>query len=226
MVAARHLDGGHHLLCRHAEPCHRPRAYRRRQHELDVVGVPITGMLTVFFYAKLWRRSGALTDINFYELRYSGAPARFLRGFRAVYLGVFFNIVIMATVTLAAIKIAGALLGLDPYTTVALTALLTMVYATTSGLWGVLVTDLFQFVLAMIGSVAAAYYAVTLPEVGGCLAVAIGAGLDSTARFRKLGSGRRNATAPPRGLARNTSAADIDQVQISRAGTKRTCHSR
>ena len=127
----------------------------------------ITGMLTVFFYAKLWRRSGALTDINFYELRYSGAPARFLRGFRAVYLGVFFNIVIMATVTLAAIKIAGALLGLDPYTTVALAALLTMVYATTSGLWGVLVTDLFQFVLAMIGSVAAAYYAVTLPEVGG-----------------------------------------------------------
>ena len=112
----------------------------------------ITGMLTVFFYAKLWRRSGALTDINFYELRYSGAPARFLRGFRAVYLGVFFNIVIMATVTLAAIKIAGALLGLDPYTTVALAALLTMVYATTSGLWGVLVTDLFQFVLAMIGS--------------------------------------------------------------------------
>src|SRR6188472_1221064 len=74
----------------------------------------ISGMLTVFFYAKLWRRSGALTDINFYELRYSGAPAAFLRGFRAIYLGVFFNIMIMATVTLAAIKIAGVLLGLDP----------------------------------------------------------------------------------------------------------------
>ena len=73
----------------------------------------ITGMMTVFFYAKLWRRSGALTDINFYEMRYSGAPAAFLRGFRAIYLGVFFNVMIMATVTLAAIKIAGVLLGLD-----------------------------------------------------------------------------------------------------------------
>ena len=83
----------------------------------------ITGMLTVFFYAKLWRRSGALTDMNFYELRYSGAPAAFLRGFRAIYLGVFFNVMIMATVTLAAIKIAGVLLGLDAYKTVVLAAL-------------------------------------------------------------------------------------------------------
>jgi SSS family solute:Na+ symporter len=127
----------------------------------------ITGMLTVFFYAKLWRRSGALTDINFYELRYSGAPAAFLRGFRAIYLGVFFNIMIMATVTLAAIKIAGVLLGLDPYMTVVLAALITMVYSTTAGLWGVVVTDFFQFVLAMIGSLAAAYYAVSQPSVGG-----------------------------------------------------------
>jgi SSS family solute:Na+ symporter len=127
----------------------------------------ITGMLTVFFYAKLWRRSGALTDINFYELRYSGAPAAFLRGFRAIYLGVFFNIMIMATVTLAAIKIAGVLLGLDPYVTVVLAALITMVYSTTAGLWGVVVTDFFQFVLAMIGSFAAAYYAVLQPSVGG-----------------------------------------------------------
>ena len=93
----------------------------------------ITGMLTVFFYAKLWRRSGALTDINFYELRYSIAPAAFLRGSRAIYLGVFFNIMIMATVTLAAIKIAGVLLGLDPYVTVVLAALITMVYATHCG---------------------------------------------------------------------------------------------
>ena len=127
----------------------------------------ITGMLTVFFYAKLWRRSGALTDINFYELRYSGAPAAFLRGFRAVYLGVFFNIMIMATVTLAAIKIAGVLLGLDPHITVVLAALITMVYSTTAGLWGVVVTDFFQFILAMIGSLAAAYYAVSQPSVGG-----------------------------------------------------------
>src|SRR4029079_1710360 len=108
----------------------------------------LSGMLTVFFYAKLWRRSDALTDINFYEMRYSGAPAAFLRGFRALYLGVFFNVMIMATVTLAAIKISGVLLGLDPKSTVVLAALLTMVYATTSGLWGVVVTDFFQFALA------------------------------------------------------------------------------
>ncbi|HEX9752470.1 MAG TPA: sodium:solute symporter family protein [Methyloceanibacter sp.] len=127
----------------------------------------ITGMLTVFFYAKLWRRSGALTDINFYELRYSGAPAAFLRGFRAIYLGVFFNVMIMATVTLAAIKIAGVLLGLDAYATVVLAALITAVYSTTAGLWGVVMTDLLLFVLAMIGSIAAAYYAVTQPSVGG-----------------------------------------------------------
>ncbi len=127
----------------------------------------ITGMMTVFFYAKLWRRSGALTDINFYELRYSGAPAAFLRGFRAIYLGVFFNVMIMATVTLAAIKIAGVLLGLDAHATVVLAALITVVYSTTSGLWGVVVTDLLLFVLAMIGSIAAAYYAVTQPAVGG-----------------------------------------------------------
>jgi Na+/proline symporter len=127
----------------------------------------ITGMLTVFFYAKLWRRSGALTDMNFYELRYSGAPAAFLRGFRAIYLGVFFNVMIMATVTLAAIKIAGVLLGLDAYATVVLAALITAVYSTTAGLWGVVMTDLLLFVLAMIGSIAAAYYAVTQPSVGG-----------------------------------------------------------
>ena len=127
----------------------------------------ITGMLTVFFYAKLWRRSGALTDINFYELRYSGAPAAFLRGFRAIYLGVFFNVMIMATVTLAAIKIAGVLFGLDAHVTVVLAALITMVYSSTAGLWGVVVTDFFQFALAMTGSIAAAYYAVTHPSVGG-----------------------------------------------------------
>src|SRR3990172_1709369 len=127
----------------------------------------ITGMLTVFFYAKLWRRSGALTDINFYEMRYSGAPAAFLRGFRAIYLGVFFNVMIMATVTLAAIKIAGVLFGVDPYKIVVLAALITMVYSTTAGLWGVVMTDLFLFVLAMIGSIAAAYFAVTQPSVGG-----------------------------------------------------------
>ncbi len=127
----------------------------------------ITGMATVFFYAKLWRRSGALTDIGFYELRYAGKPAAFLRGFRAIYLGVFFNVMIMATVSLAAIKISGVLLGIDKYTTVLIAGTVTVIYSATSGLWGVVVTDLLLFVLAMIGSIAAAFYALAQPEVGG-----------------------------------------------------------
>jgi Na+/proline symporter len=127
----------------------------------------ITGMCTVFFYAKLWRRSGALTDIAFYELRYSGKPAAFLRGFRALYLGVFFNVMIMATVTLAAIKISGVLLGVDKYTTVLIAGTVTVLYSATSGLWGVVITDLLLFVIAMVGSLAAAYFALQQPEVGG-----------------------------------------------------------
>jgi SSS family solute:Na+ symporter len=127
----------------------------------------ITGMATVFFYARMWRRSGVLTDIGFYELRYSGKPAAFLRGFRAIYLGFFFNVMIMATVTLAAIKISGVLLGLDKYTTVLICASITALYSATSGLWGVVVTDLLLFVIAMIGSLAAAFYSLQQPAVGG-----------------------------------------------------------
>jgi SSS family solute:Na+ symporter len=127
----------------------------------------ITGMCTVFFYAKLWRRSGAFTDIGFYELRYSGGIAAFLRGFRALYLGVFLNVMIMASVTLAAIKIAGVLLGIDKYTTVLIAGTITVIYSATSGLWGVVVTDLLLFAIAMIGSIAAAYYSLAQPEVGG-----------------------------------------------------------
>ena len=127
----------------------------------------LTGMATVFFYAKLWRRSGVFTDVGFYELRYSGRPAAFLRGFRALYLGVFFNMVIMATVTLAAIKIGGVLLGVGKYEVVLVAGVLTVVYSATAGLWGVVVTDLLLFALAMIGSLAAAYYALAQPEVGG-----------------------------------------------------------
>lgn len=127
----------------------------------------ITGMCTVFFYAKLWRRSGTLTDMAFYELRYSGAPAAFLRGFRSLYLGVFFNVMIMATVTLAAIKIGGVLLGVGKYEVVLIAGAVTVLYSATSGLWGVVVTDLMLFVVAMVGSVAAAYYALIQPEVGG-----------------------------------------------------------
>ncbi|HUF75650.1 MAG TPA: sodium:solute symporter family protein, partial [Longimicrobiales bacterium] len=127
----------------------------------------ITGMCTVFFYAKLWRRSGVMTDIGFYELRYSGRPAAFLRGFRAIYLGVFFNVMIMATVTLAAIKIGGVLLGVSGLQVVLIAGTATALYSATSGLWGVVVTDLLLFVIAMVGSLAAAFYAVTHPDVGG-----------------------------------------------------------
>jgi Na+/proline symporter len=127
----------------------------------------VTGMCTVFFYARLWRRSGVFTDMGFYELRYSGRPAAFLRGFRALYLGVFFNVMIMAAVTLAAIKIGGVLLGLDKYTTVLVAGGITVLYSAGAGLWGVVVTDLLLFVVAMTGSIAAAVFALRQPEVGG-----------------------------------------------------------
>ncbi len=127
----------------------------------------LTGMLTVFVYARLWRRSGVLTDIEFYELRYSGRPAAFLRGFRALYLGVFLNVLIMALVTLAAIKIGGVMLGLSPKQTVLLAGAVTVLYSMLGGLTGVLLTDLLQFTMAMIGAVAAAYYALQHPDVGG-----------------------------------------------------------
>jgi Na+/proline symporter len=127
----------------------------------------LTGMATVFFYARLWRRSRVLTDLEFYEIRYSGRPATFVRGFRAIYLGLFFNCVIMATVNLGASKIASVLLGWPMGKTLAICAVINVVFAATAGLWGVLVTDFIQFGIAMTGSFAAAYYAVTLPQVGG-----------------------------------------------------------
>lgn len=127
----------------------------------------LTGMLTVFLYAKLWRRSGVFTDVEFYELRYSGRLAALLRGFRAAYLGVVFNVIIMATVTLAAIKIGGVMLGLSPLEVVLIAASVTMVYSALGGLTGVLLTDLIQFTMAMAGSIGAAWYVLTLPEIGG-----------------------------------------------------------
>ena len=127
----------------------------------------LTGMLTVFLYAKLWRRSGALTDLEFYELRYSGREAAFLRGFRAVYLGFFFNVVTMAGVCLAAIKIGGVLLGLSPVQTLFIASVVTVIYSSLGGLKGVLITDFFQFFMAMIGSVWATTVIVNLPGIGG-----------------------------------------------------------
>ncbi len=127
----------------------------------------LTGLATVFFYSKMWRRSGVLTDLEFYELRYSGKPASLVRGFRAIYLGLFFNCVIMATVNLAAAKIANVMLGWPMSKTLLICGIMNVAFAATSGLWGVLVTDFIQFGIAMTGSFAAAYYALQQPEVGG-----------------------------------------------------------
>src|SRR5919106_1797355 len=127
----------------------------------------LTGVATVFFYARLWRRSGVLTDLEFYELRYSGKAASAVRGFRAVYLGLFFNCIIMATVNLAACKIAGVLFGLERWQTLVGVGLLNVVFAAHSGLWGVLVIDMIQFFIKMTAVIAAAYFALGAPEVGG-----------------------------------------------------------
>lgn len=126
----------------------------------------LTGMLTVFVYARLWRRSGVGTDLEFYELRYGGKKAAFLRGFRALYLGVFFNIMIMASVSLAAIKIGAVLLGLSPMQTMLIASVVTVAYSSMGGLRSVLITDFFQFFVAMAGSIAAAYVLLQKPEIG------------------------------------------------------------
>lgn len=127
----------------------------------------LTGVATVFFYARLWRRSGVLTDLEFYEIRYSGKAATAVRGFRAVYLGLLFNCLIMATVNLAACKIAGVLFGMEKWQTLLFVGLLNVAFAAHSGLWGVLVIDMIQFFIKMTAVIAAAYFAITLPQVGG-----------------------------------------------------------
>ena len=127
----------------------------------------LTGVATVFFYARLWRRSGVMTDLEFYEIRYSGKAASVVRGFRSVYLGLFFNCMIMATVNLAACKIAGILFGMDRWQTLLIVGTLNVVFATHSGLWGVLVIDMIQFFIKMTAVIAAAYFALQLPQVGG-----------------------------------------------------------
>jgi Na+/proline symporter len=127
----------------------------------------LTGVATVFFYARLWRRSGVLTDLEFYELRYSGTAASAVRGFRAVYLGLFFNCMIMAAVNLATCKIAGILFGLDRWQTLLLVGILNVTFAAFAGLWGVLVIDMIQFFMKMTAVIAAAYFAVNSAEVGG-----------------------------------------------------------
>ena len=127
----------------------------------------ITGMLTVFVYAKLWRKSNVNTDLEFYEMRYGGKPASFLRKFRAVYLGVIFNVITMSAVTLAAIKIGSIMLGLEPWQTVVSAGLITVTFSALGGFKGVVYTDFLLFFVAMVGAIGAAYYLVNIPEVGG-----------------------------------------------------------
>jgi solute:Na+ symporter, SSS family len=124
-------------------------------------------MLTVFFFARLWRRAGIMTDVEFAELRYSGRPAAFLRGFRALYLGIPINCVIMGWVNLAMAKILAVTLGWDRLTAVLISLAITGVYSALSGLWGVVITDFFQFLFAMAGTIALAWFALQLPEIGG-----------------------------------------------------------
>ena len=127
----------------------------------------LTGMLTVFVYANLWRRSGVLTDIEFYELRYSGKPAAFLRGFRALYLGLVFNVLVMGAVSLAAVKFGEIVLGLSGWVTLTIACSITLAYSTLGGLRAVIITDFVQFTLAMIGSIWGMFYILGLPEIGG-----------------------------------------------------------
>ena len=127
----------------------------------------LTGMLTTFVFARLWRRLGVTTDIEFYEKRYSGTAASFLRDFRAVYLGVFFNIMIIGLVTLAAIKIGGVMLGLSPQAIVLLAGLVTVIFSAASGFLGVVLTDVILFVIAILGAFLAAWFALDHPAVGG-----------------------------------------------------------
>lgn len=127
----------------------------------------LTGMLTVFVYAKLWRRSEVLTDIEFYELRYSGSAAAFLRGFRALYLGLIFNVLVMGAVSLAAIKFGEIVLGWPGWLTMSIACSITLAYSALGGLKAVIITDFIQFTLAMIGSIWGMFYILGLPEIGG-----------------------------------------------------------
>lgn len=131
----------------------------------------ITGMVTVFIYARLWRRSQVLTDLEFYEIRYSGKMASFLRSFRALYLGVLYNCLIMGAVTLAAIKIGAVMFGLSPVVVVVVSSLVVVIYSAMGGIKGVIWTDFFQFGVAMTGALYAAHVAISQPEIGSLTAL-------------------------------------------------------
>lgn len=126
-----------------------------------------TGMTTVFIYARLWRKLGVMTDIEFYETRYSGKSGAFVRGFRTMYLGLCVNTLIMANVTLAIIKIFGVMLGFTQMQTLLISGTVTVLFTMIGGFSAVLWADFVLFIIAMAGSIAAAVVAVNLPEVGG-----------------------------------------------------------
>ena len=127
----------------------------------------LTGMLTVFVYAKLWHRSGVLTDVEFYEIRYGGKPAAFLRAFRAIYLGLIFNVLVMGSVSLAAIKFGEIILGWPGWLTMSIACSVTLLYSILGGLRSIIITDFFQFILAMIGSIWGCIYILNLESIGG-----------------------------------------------------------
>ncbi len=127
----------------------------------------LSGMLTVFVYARLWRRSGVMTDIEFYEIRYSGKPAAFLRGFRALYVGIGLNVVIMSAVSLAAIKIGAIMFQFSPVQSILVASVVTVAFSALGGLRSVILTDFLLFIIAMVGAFAAAWVALSQPEVGG-----------------------------------------------------------
>jgi Na+/proline symporter len=157
MVAGGDLDGRHDIRRRHTARGGWPRRARRDRRQLD----------PVFFFARLWRRAGILTDVEFAELRYSGRPAALLRGFRALYLGLPINCVIMGWVNLAMSKVLAITMGWTQLTAVLVSLAVAGIYSAGSGLWGVVVTDFFQFTLAMLGTIALAWFALKLPQVGG-----------------------------------------------------------
>jgi len=167
LVASRCEYGSYDFFNGHTEFGDGSRPAEWCFRKLGLVGILLTGMLTVFVYAKLWRRSGVLTDIEFYELRYSGKAAAFLRGFRALYLGLVFNVLVMATVSLAAVKFGEIVLGLPGWMTLTIACSITLAYSALGGLKAVIITDFVQFTLAMIGSVWAMLYILDLPEIGG-----------------------------------------------------------
>ncbi|MDT8322776.1 MAG: sodium:solute symporter family protein [Bacteroidota bacterium] len=134
----------------------------------------IGGMVTVFFFAHLWRRAEVMTDLEFIEIRYDGKPAGFLRGFRALYLGLFMNAIIMGWVNVAMATILEGMFGIsaaEVFWYIAAAMLFSALYSTLSGLWGVAVTDAVQFVIAMAGCIILAVLVVDSPEIGGLAAL-------------------------------------------------------